>query len=95
MRILNNTPHLARQIPDTNTIVVCLVHAIVGAIFPRSVTDLLKPHQNKQILAYVDDLCLISKDFKAHLEVTEEVFSKYREARLRFNPEKANFGYKS
>jgi len=32
---------------------------------------------------------------KAHLEVIEEVFSKYREARLRFNPEKANFGCKS
>jgi hypothetical protein len=66
-----------------------------GSHFSRAITDLLKPHQNKQILAYVDDLCLISQDFKSHIEVIKEVFQKYRQAKIRFNPDKANFACKS
>jgi len=66
-----------------------------GAHFSRAITDLLKPHQNRHILVYVDDLCLISKDFKSHLEVITEVFQKYKLAKLRLNPSKANFAAKS
>ena len=65
-----------------------------GSHFSRAITDLLKLHQNKQILAYVDDVCLISKDFQSYLQIIEEVFLKYSEAKLRFNPEKASFAYR-
>ena len=66
-----------------------------GSHFSRAVIDLLQTQTNKQILAYVDDLCLISKNFADHLKIITEVFAKYRTAKIRFNPTKAVFASKS
>lgn len=42
-------------------------------------------------MCWFDDIIVINRKFKEHLELLTEVFRRLREARLRFNPNKCRF----
>ena len=48
----------------------------------------LKGLQWRTLLLYLDDIIVFSKDFHSHLERLEEVFQRFRAARLKLKPSK-------
>lgn len=61
------------------------------ACFQRLLDTIIGPEFEPRAFAYLDDLVLVSRSFKEHLKLLEEVFSKLREAGLRLNPAKCYF----
>ena len=66
-----------------------------GASFGHMLYSVLKGIQFKHVLSYVDDCFVYSSDMQTHLGHLEEVFSRFRKAKLRLHPAKCQFGVKS
>ena len=58
------------------------------ATFERLMERVLKGLQWRTLLLYLDDIIVFSKDFYSHLERLEEVFQRFRAARLKLKPSK-------
>jgi hypothetical protein len=52
----------------------------------------LGPQLQRNIIAYVDDIVVMSKNKEDHITDLKETFANLREAGLRLNPEKCIFG---
>ena len=61
------------------------------SVFSLAVGDALRKMNWKNLLIYVDDLCIFSKDFDSHLIHLEEVFKALQKANLKIKPEKCQF----
>lgn len=59
-----------------------------------AMSQILRGLHWKNMLVYVDDICVFSKDFKSHLSHLEELFLRLRTAGLTLNPKKCNFAAK-
>ena len=64
----------------------------VGSTFARMTKAVLGPQLQKDIIAYVDDIVVISKNEENHIADLKETFANLREAGLKLNPEKCVFG---
>ena len=64
----------------------------VGSTFARMTKAVLGPQLQKNIIAYVDDIVVLSKDEGDHIADLKETFANLREAGLKLNPEKCVFG---
>ena len=60
-------------------------------IFQNLIDSLLRNIQYKIVMAYIDDVCVFSPTFEKHLEDLREVFSRFRDAKLKFHPKKCKF----
>ena len=58
------------------------------ATFERLMERVLKGLQWQTLLLYLDDIIVFSKDFDSHLSRLEEVFQRFRSARLKLKPGK-------
>ena len=58
------------------------------ATFERLMERVLKGLQWRTLLLYLDDIIVFSKDFDSHLTRLEEVFQRFRAARLKLKPGK-------
>ena len=56
------------------------------ATFERLMERVLKGLQWRTLLLYLDDIIVFSKDFDSHLTRLEEVFQRFRAARLKLKP---------
>src|SRR3978361_1844963 len=65
------------------------------ATFQRLVDRIIGQDLEPYCFAYLDDIIITGKTFDHHLALLKEVFSRLREANLRLNPEKCQFGRKS
>jgi hypothetical protein len=63
-----------------------------GSTFSRLTKTVLKSQVDRNILTYVDDIVVASKNKADHLADLAETFANMRDARLRLNPEKCVFG---
>jgi transposase InsO family protein len=61
------------------------------ATFQRLLDMVIGPEFEPHAFAYLDDIVLVSKTFKEHLELLRKVFGRLREAGLILNPEKCHF----
>lgn len=60
--------------------------------FQTVMTHVLRGLNFKSCLVYVDDILVFSQTFEEHLIHLEQVFSRLRDANLKLNPEKCDFG---
>jgi hypothetical protein len=58
------------------------------AIFERIMETVLRCLTYDSCLVYLDDVIVIGRTFKEHLLILRKVFQRFREARLKLNPEK-------
>ena len=59
----------------------------VGLTFARMMKAVLGPQLQKNIIAYVDDIVVMSKNEEDHIVDRKETFANLREACLKLNPE--------
>lgn len=59
-----------------------------GAIFERLMERVLSNLSWKVCLVYLDDIIILSKDFKEHLDNLRQVFTRLEQANLKMNPKK-------
>ena len=65
------------------------------ATFQRLIDRIIGQDLEPYCFAYLDDIIILGKSFEHHRELLREVFRRLREANLRLNPEKCQFGRKS
>ena len=58
-----------------------------GSTFTRMTKAVLGPQLQKNIIAYVDDIVVMSKNEEDHIADLKETFANLREAGLKLNPE--------
>ena len=63
-----------------------------GSTFARMMKAVLGPQLQKNIIAYVDDIVVMSKNEEDHIADLKETFANLREAGLKLNLEKCVFG---
>ena len=63
-----------------------------GHTFSRMSAMVLSPQLRRNILAYVDDIVVISTHIENHVADLAETFANLRKANLSLNPEKCVFG---
>ena len=59
-----------------------------GATFERLMERVLSNLSWKVCLVYLDDIIILSKDFKEHLDNLRQVFTRLEQANLKMNPKK-------
>jgi len=59
--------------------------------FIRAMHTLFAEELYDSILMYLDDLCVYSPSISSHMQSLQNIFQKFRHARLRMSPEKCNF----
>ena len=64
----------------------------VGQSFSRMTSKVLEPQLKRNILAYIDDIVVISAARQDHILDLAETFANLRKANLSLNPEKCVFG---
>ena len=64
----------------------------VGSTFTRMTKAVLGSQLQKNIIAYVDDIVVMSKNEGDHIADLKETFANLREAGLKLNSEKCVFG---
>ena len=64
----------------------------VGQSFSRMTSKVLEPQLKRNILAYVDDIVVISAARQDHISNLAETFANLRKVNLSLNPEKCVFG---
>ncbi|MCP3667793.1 MAG: DDE-type integrase/transposase/recombinase, partial [Gammaproteobacteria bacterium] len=62
------------------------------ASFQRLMEVTLAGMQWKNVLVYIDDICIFSPDFETHLKDIEQVLSRLSAAGLKLKPSKCHFG---
>ncbi|KAJ1530234.1 hypothetical protein ONE63_005159 [Megalurothrips usitatus] len=67
--------------------------AHAGELFQYALNSALKGLLYKDLVTYVDDATVATKDFPRHLEVLSQVFQRFRKYVFTLNPEKCRFGY--
>ena len=60
--------------------------------FSRVIGQVLQGLNWKNVLAYIDDILVFSKNFEDHLKHLEQVFSRLKKANLKLKPSKCQFG---
>ena len=63
-----------------------------GSTFARMTKAVLGPQLQKNIIAYVDDIVVMSKNEEDHIADLKETFMNLRAAGLKLDPEKCVFG---
>jgi hypothetical protein len=63
-----------------------------GATFARMIKKVLGPQLQRNIIACVDDIVVMSKNKEDHIADLKETFTNLRAAGLKLNPEKFIFG---
>jgi hypothetical protein len=63
-----------------------------GQSFSRMTSKVLEPQLKRNILAYVDNIIVISEARQDHISDLAETFAKLRKANLSLNPKKCVFG---
>jgi len=63
----------------------------VGSTFARMTKAVLGPQLQKNIIAYVDDIVVMSKNEEDHIADLKETFANLREVGLKLNPDKCAF----
>ena len=63
-----------------------------GSTFARMTKAVLGPQLQKNIIAYIDDIMVMSKNEENHIADLKETFANLREAGLKRNLEKCVFG---
>jgi len=63
-----------------------------GQSFSRMTSKVMEPQLKRNILAYVDDIVVISAARQDHISDLAETFANLRKANLSLNPEKCVFG---
>jgi hypothetical protein len=58
----------------------------VGSTFARMTKAVLGPQLQKNIIAYVDDIVVMSMNEEDYIIDLKETFANLREARLKLNP---------
>jgi len=64
----------------------------MGSTFAKMTKVVLGPQLQKNIIAYVDDIVMMSKNEEDHITDLKEIFANLREAGLKLNLEKCVFG---
>lgn len=64
------------------------------ATFQRLLDRIIGPELENKAFAYLDDIIVLGKTFKEHLDLLKDVFRRLRQAGLVLNPEKCQFGKK-
>lgn len=59
--------------------------------FKMAMSQILRGLHWKNMLIYVDNICVFSKDFESYLSHLEELFLRLRTAGLTLNPKKCSF----
>lgn len=62
------------------------------ATFQRLLDTIIGPDLESKAIAYLDDIVILGKTFEEHINLLEEVFKRLRQAGLKLNPEKCQFG---
>lgn len=62
--------------------------------FQMAMSQILRGLHWKNMLVYVDDICVFSKDFNSHLQHLKDLFGRLRNAGLTLNPKKCHFAAK-
>ena len=62
-----------------------------GSTFARMTKAVLGPQLQKNIIAYVDHIVVMSKNEEDHIADLKETFANLREAYLKLNPDKCVF----
>ena len=62
------------------------------ATFQRLLDRIITPEMAPNAFAYLDDIIIVTENYDEHKKVLKTVFEKLREARLKPNPEKCQFG---
>ena len=65
------------------------------ASFQMVMSQVFRSMTYKNVLVYVDDLLVYSKDFGTHLNDLQEVFTRLQKANLKLSPEKCTFAAKT
>ena len=60
-------------------------------MYQRMMTQMFKLHIGRNIVAYIDDMVVKSKQVSKHLKDLKEVFSVLRKYKLRLNASKCSF----
>ena len=63
-------------------------HTSSGNYFQRAMEDVLKGLIYKHCLVYLDDVCILSKNFDGHIEAMDLVFERMYSSGLRLKPKK-------
>ena len=61
------------------------------ATFQRFMDAVLAGYKWKNLLVYMDDICVFSSTFEQHLKDLREVFTRLRSANLKLKPSKCHF----
>ena len=64
------------------------------SLFQRTQDVILAGLQWEICLVYLDDIVVFSKDFSTHLKNLKEIFERFREANIKFTPNKCFFACK-
>ena len=64
--------------------------ASAPATFERLRENVMRGFQWKNLLIYLDDLIIFSKDVSSHLTKLEEIFKRLRKANLKMKPSKCH-----
>jgi len=64
----------------------------VGLTFARMMKAVLGPQLQKNIIAYVDDIVVMSKNEEDHIADLKETFTNLKEVGLKLNLDKCVFG---
>jgi len=64
----------------------------VGSTFARMTKAVLGPQLQKNIIAFVDDIVVMSKSEEDHIVDLKEIFTNLRAVELKLNLEKCVFG---
>jgi len=63
-----------------------------GATFARMIKKVLGSQLQRNIIAYVDDIVVMSRNKVDHIQDLKETFTNLRSVGLKLNPEKCIFG---
>jgi beta-lactamase superfamily II metal-dependent hydrolase len=63
-----------------------------NATFARMTKSVLGPQLQRNFIAYIDDIVVMSKKEEDHIADLKETFTNLRQAGLKLNPEKCVFG---
>jgi hypothetical protein len=62
-----------------------------GGSFSKMTSKVLSTEIGKNVLTYVDDIIVMSTKQESHIVDLQEIFSNFRKASLKLNPEKCVF----
>ena len=65
------------------------------SIYQKVMMDILGDLVHKNVMIYIDDLCLYSEDVDSHYKILKKVFERLMDAGIKLHPDKSKIGQKS